>query len=284
MNTGRYGPRPWPYSAVMGPEELSRWNISVANGETAPGLMRFSSFQGRREFIFPQHANPDWYWAKYCFLHVPTFAIRANLLLDQYRKKSKLYRSNVLLVPLGDDFRYDKALEWDQQYTNYQKLFDYMNSHPELHVQVRAKNLSPAKVVSSFVLLSNVLLWSWIMQRHSNVLTGDDLSQLRKRGAGWKMQLCDWESNPVISFVTSVCLLPQAQFGTLSDYFSAVYKAHGVAQGSRPADYPVLSGDFFAYADREDHYWTGYFTSRPFYKSMDRVIESHLRWENCILL
>uniref|UniRef100_A0A8C4ETS1 mannosyl-oligosaccharide 1,3-1,6-alpha-mannosidase n=1 Tax=Dicentrarchus labrax TaxID=13489 RepID=A0A8C4ETS1_DICLA len=130
-------------------------------------------------------------------------AERAHLLLDQYRKKSKLYRSKVLLVPLGDDFRYDKALEWDQQYTNYQKLFDYMNSHPEMHVQ--------------------------------------------------------------------------AQFGTLSEYFNAVYKAHGAAQGSRPADYPVLSGDFFAYADREDHYWTGYFTSRPFYKSLDRVIESHLR-------
>uniref|UniRef100_A0A673BU49 Alpha-mannosidase n=1 Tax=Sphaeramia orbicularis TaxID=375764 RepID=A0A673BU49_9TELE len=130
-------------------------------------------------------------------------AERAHLLLDQYRKKSKLYRSKVLLVPLGDDFRYDKALEWDQQYINYQKLFDYMNTHPEMHVQ--------------------------------------------------------------------------AQFGTLTDYFNAVYKAHSIPQGSRPPEYPVLSGDFFAYADREDHYWTGYFTSRPFYKSLDRVIESHLR-------
>ncbi|XP_048337779.1 alpha-mannosidase 2x isoform X2 [Sphaerodactylus townsendi] len=110
-------------------------------------------------------------------------AERALLLLDQYRKKSKLYRSKVLLVPLGDDFRYDKPQEWDAQFLNYQRLFDYLNAHPDLHVQ--------------------------------------------------------------------------AQFGTLSDYFDALYKRVGIVPGMRPPGFPVLSGDFFSYADREDHYWTG---------------------------
>ena len=54
--------------------------------------------------------------------------LRSETLLDQYRKKAELYKSRVLFVPLGDDFRYDTAREWSRQFKNYERIMEYINS------------------------------------------------------------------------------------------------------------------------------------------------------------
>jgi Glycosyl hydrolases family 38 N-terminal domain/N-acetylglucosaminyltransferase II (MGAT2)/Alpha mannosidase middle domain/Glycosyl hydrolases family 38 C-terminal domain len=118
-------------------------------------------------------------------------AERAKLLLDQYRKKATLYRSNAVLIPVGDDFRYQSTAEAESQYTNYQLLFDYINANvPNVHVE----------------------------------------------------------------------------FSTLSKYF-------GAARQTFQGPVPILKGSFFTYADREQDYWSGYFTSRVFDKALDRQLE-----------
>lgn len=102
-----------------------------------------------------------------------------------------------MLIPLGDDFRYQQSKEWEVQRVNYEKLFDYINNSPDLNCE--------------------------------------------------------------------------AKFGTLQEYFDSVRHEKSLDE------FPTLSGDFFTYADREDHYWSGYFTSRPFHKRLDRVLMTYLR-------
>jgi len=53
---------------------------------------------------------------------------RAELLLEQYGRTGSLLPHNVVLVPLGDDFRYNNAAEFDQQYNNYMQLMEYINN------------------------------------------------------------------------------------------------------------------------------------------------------------
>lgn len=61
----------------------------------------------------------------------------AKYLYEQFRKKSTLYQYNTILVPIGDDFRYDSLHEWDEQYKNYNLLSNYMNSNKDWNINVQ---------------------------------------------------------------------------------------------------------------------------------------------------
>ncbi|XP_013106959.1 alpha-mannosidase 2 [Stomoxys calcitrans] len=125
-------------------------------------------------------------------------AQRAELIVDQWKKKAELYRTNVVLFPLGDDFRYSQSTEWEVQRLNYEALFSHINGERKYFVE--------------------------------------------------------------------------AKFGTLQEYFDAVHEE----QRQKARTFPTLSGDFFTYADRADNYWSGYYTSRPFHKRMDRVLTHYV--------
>jgi len=58
----------------------------------------------------------------------------------------------------------------------------------------------------------------------------------------------------------------EISFGTLSEYFETILT-------KRPFSPPLLKGSFFTYSDREEDYWSGYFTSRIFDKALDRKLE-----------
>ena len=56
-------------------------------------------------------------------------AERSRIWLDQVYKKAMLYRGKHVLIPVGDDFRYQSMDEAHKQYRNYQKMFDWIGKN-----------------------------------------------------------------------------------------------------------------------------------------------------------
>jgi alpha-mannosidase II len=56
-----------------------------------------------------------------------------------FQSRAEYYRTNVVMIPWGNDFRFVKA---ERQYSRMDPLIDYVNAHPELGVRVQYSTLS----------------------------------------------------------------------------------------------------------------------------------------------
>ena len=68
-------------------------------------------------------------------------AERSAKLLDQYRKKASLFRTRHVVAPIGNDFEFMRTEYAENQFKNYQAIFDHMNSDPRMNVHARFATL-----------------------------------------------------------------------------------------------------------------------------------------------
>ncbi|CAI2318822.1 unnamed protein product [Caenorhabditis sp. 36 PRJEB53466] len=75
----------------------------------------------------------------------------------------------------------------------------------------------------------------------------------------------------------------EIRFGTFNDYFNELEKWHSENEKVEETRPPTLSGDFFPYMCALGDYWTGYFTTRPFFKRQGRLLHSLIRSADIML-
>ncbi|XP_054155029.1 alpha-mannosidase 2-like [Oppia nitens] len=95
----------------------------------------------------------------------------------------------------------------------------------------------------------------------------------------WDQQYDNY--NKLMQYIRSNPLLynkTEIKFGTLNDYFQEV---HQRMEKMNENKFPTLYGDFMPYADvyvdGKPHYWSGYYTTRPYWKSLSRQLQHLLR-------
>ena len=98
------------------------------------------------QFDFPRMSNSHPYkgcpWGVNPTPITPSnVAERSAKLLDQYRKKATLFRTRHVVAPIGNDFEFMRTEYAENQFKNYQAIFDHMNSDPRMNVHARFATL-----------------------------------------------------------------------------------------------------------------------------------------------
>ncbi|KAK2968814.1 hypothetical protein RJ640_028207 [Escallonia rubra] len=138
-------------------------------------------------------------------------------------------------------------------------LFDY-------NVQERVNDFVAAAIVQANITRTNHIMWTM----------GTDFRY--QYAVSWFRQMDKFIHyvNKVLNFMFLLDYEPSkekddgrinALYSTPSIYTDAKYAANEY--------WPLKAGDFFPYADRENAYWTGYFTSRPAFKGYVRTMSAY---------
>ena len=69
------------------------------------------------------------------------------------------------------------------------------------------------------------------------------------------------------------------KFSNLRDYFEAISKTQ---EEDQSLSFPLYQGDYFPYIDKDQDYWTGYFTTRPYAKGLSRRLSAAIRDANTL--
>ncbi|KAK3003363.1 hypothetical protein RJ639_020183, partial [Escallonia herrerae] len=121
-------------------------------------------------------------------------------------------------------------------------LFDY-------NVQERVNDFVAAAIVQANITRTSHIMWTM----------GTDFRY--QYAVSWFRQM-----DKFIHYVNKDGRI-NALYSTPSIYTDAKYAANEY--------WPLKAGDFFPYADRENAYWTGYFTSRPAFKGYVRTMSAY---------
>jgi hypothetical protein len=68
-------------------------------------------------------------------------AKKSEALVDQWKKKAQLFKTNTVLNPLGDDFTYASDWEWKSQTENFELLIEYINNNTDFNVEAKFATL-----------------------------------------------------------------------------------------------------------------------------------------------
>ncbi len=53
------------------------------------------------------------------------------MMIEEYRKIAAFYRSNAIMVVVGEDFYFSEEIDWTDNIESYGALFKHINAHSE---------------------------------------------------------------------------------------------------------------------------------------------------------